>query len=164
MANPINRGIASRNSVSFPWILGPIFLDKISKLLFVFQMKFLNPEPPSTSNSRRRPCRAVPCRAEPPRPQTYRNFGSFFPPLTNTASRYPAHIPADTDWTRQVAVDTKHCMLSADSVSGLYADIVCRLELDLRFLILKILPNTDNKRNTKHIHAVCSQKVTRRSF
>jgi len=63
MANPINRGNAARNFVSFLWILRPIFWGKISKLLFVIQMKFLNLEPPSTCNSRRRPCRAVPCRA-----------------------------------------------------------------------------------------------------
>jgi len=89
IANPIKKGMASRNFVSFLWILGPIFWSKISKLLFVIQMKFLNPEPPSICNSRRRLCRA-----EPPRPQTFHNFGGFFPPVTNAASRYPAHIPA----------------------------------------------------------------------
>ena len=181
MANPINRGNAARNFVSFLWILRPIFWGKISKLLFVIQMKFLNLEPPSTCNSRRRPCRAVPCRAVPcravpcraasPYPQTFRNFGRFFPPVTNTAaSRYPAHIPADTDWIRQVAVEQNTvCDLSADSVSGLYADIVCRRGLGLRFPILKILPNTDNKRNT-HLSvpdifiSSVHKKVTRRSF
>jgi len=80
-ANPIKRGMASRNFISFLWILGPIFCSKISKLFFFIQMKFLNPEPPSICNSRRRLCRA-----EPPRPQTFRNFGSFFPPVTDTTS------------------------------------------------------------------------------
>jgi len=47
MANPITRGMASRNFVSFLWILGPIFWSKISKLLFIIQTKFPNPETPS---------------------------------------------------------------------------------------------------------------------
>jgi hypothetical protein len=41
----------------------------------------------------------------------------LFPPVTNAASHYPAHIPADTDCTRQVAV-TQNIVrdLSADNL------------------------------------------------
>jgi len=106
MANPITRGMASRNFI-FPLDSGANFLEQNRKATFHYPDEI--PESRNTFiwNSPRRLCRA-----EPPRSQTFRNFGSFFPPVTNAASRYPTHIPADTDWTRQVAVDTKHCMRS----------------------------------------------------
>lgn len=57
-ANLIAGGIVSRNFVSFPWILGPVFWCIISKSLFVILAKFLYPELSSICSSRKRsyPC------------------------------------------------------------------------------------------------------------
>ena len=58
MRNLIHTGIALRYFVSFLWILEPIFWTRISETIFVILTKFLNPEPSSTLNRRRRlfPC------------------------------------------------------------------------------------------------------------
>jgi hypothetical protein len=58
-----------------------------------------------------------------------------------SAGRYPAHIPADTDWTHQTAVDTKHCTWT---VRRHCMNARTRPEIPY----FKMLPQPDNKHNT----------------
>jgi len=83
-ANVIVGRIASRNFVSFFWVLWPIAWIKISKSLFVILKIFLNPEPSCILNSRRRlfPCWTSPLnKSRVQKPFAY--FGRWLLPITN---------------------------------------------------------------------------------
>jgi hypothetical protein len=117
-ANLIQARTASRYFVPFLWILGPIFWSKISKSFFVMLAKFLNHEPTSICNSRRRSC---PCWSTPLNKRlvhkSFAYFCRFFLLITNT-SIHPAHIQAATSWhgliqwAHQLSANTKHYMRS----------------------------------------------------
>jgi hypothetical protein len=93
-ANLIEGGIASRNFVSLPWILGPVFWSIISMSLFVILTKFLYPEPSPKCCSRRR---SYPCWTPSNKPCVHKRFtyfGRYFLVIAN--NKYPRHMPAAT--------------------------------------------------------------------
>jgi len=110
-AELIERGIVSRNFVSFPWILGPVFWSIISKSLSVILTKLLYPEPSSICSSRKRSYSCwTPSLNKPCVHKRFAYFGRLFLITNNMYLRY---MPAVTSWhfligwTCQIGVDTK---------------------------------------------------------
>jgi hypothetical protein len=133
-----------RYFVPLLWILGPVFWSKISKSPFVILTKFLNPEPSSTCNSRRRLCPYWTTSLNKRRVQKrFAYFGYSF----LIKNIYPAHISAtaslhDMVWLTghaKLGVDTKQGMRS---VRGLSMDIVRRSGLGFT---CKSLPHFINR-------------------